>query len=429
MHTPVEPLRFILMPLGSAGDVHPFIWLARLLRQRGHEVLMLAQAVVCEMPERAGIPTRGWGVKEEQEQVLKNPDIWHPQKAFPLLMGYLPQWTREMLPLIREELEKGDRARTVFMSGTLAFAAKVASELFAVPWIPVHLQPSLFMSVEEPPIMTARLEWIPRAPRWVRRALFGLIGWRVDQVLGPAVRSIREESGLPIGSRKGLMNQCWHSADGEIALFPDWFARQAPDWPAGAVTTRFPLYDEARERPIDPALEAFLGAGDAPVIITPGSANAHGAAFIREAAAGCALIGKRPLVVTRFPEQVGVLPPGGASFEYIPFGRVFPRGAAVIHHGGVGTTAQCFAAGVPQFIMPMSHDQPDNAARVKRMGAGDYLYPKKFRASRIAEKLRGLTASPAVRDACRQARQRIESQMSEDQMGELIERMCRRAHR
>lgn len=424
-----QPLKFILAPLGSAGDVHPFIWLARLLRQRGHDVVMLAQDVVREMPERAGIPTRGWGVKEEQEQVLKNPDIWHPQKAFPLLMGFLPQWTREMLPLIREEVEKSDRTRTILMSGTLAFAAKIASELFAVPWIPVHLQPSLFMSIEEPPIMTAGLEWIPHAPRWVRRALFGLISWRVDQVLRPAVKGIRQESGLPIGSLKGLMNQCWHSGDGEIALFPDWFAHKAADWPAGAVTTRFPLYDEARERPIDPALEAFLAAGEPPVIITPGSANAHGAAFIREAAAACGRIGKRPLVVTRFPDQVGSLPAGGASSEYIPFGRVFPRGAAVIHHGGVGTTAQCFAAGVPQMIMPMSHDQPDNAARVKRMGVGDYLYPKKFTAAQIAQKLGSLIASREVKDACLERQAMTASQMSENDMGELIEQICRRAHR
>src|SRR5438445_634188 len=66
----------------------------------------------------------------------------------------------------------------------------------------------------------------------------------------------------------------------------------------------------------------------------------------------------------------------GVAFEYVRFVRVFGRAAAVVHHGGIGTTSQCFRAGVPQLIMPMAHDQPDNAARVKRMGVGDYLYPK-----------------------------------------------------
>src|SRR6185295_9650171 len=157
------------------------------------------------------------------------------------------------------------------------------------------------------------------------------------------------------------------------------------------------------------------------------SANAHAGRFIRNAVGACELIRRRALVVTRYPEQVGTLPEGSATFEYVPFGRVFSRGSVVIHHGGVGTTAQCLAAGVPQFVMPMAHDQPDNSARIKRMGVGDYLYPKAFIPKRIAEKLQGLLSSKSVAEACRVMRERIQQQMNEAQVGEIIESLAQRA--
>jgi rhamnosyltransferase subunit B len=225
------------------------------------------------------------------------------------------------------------------------------------------------------------------------------------------------------------MRSYWHSPDGVLCLFPEWFARQAGDWPRQAVLSRFPLFDEGGDRPPDAALEAFLGAGDPPIIITPGSANAHAERFIRRSVEASGRVGRRALVITRFPEQVGVLPAGSASFEYVPFGRAFPRASAVLHHGGVGTVAQCLAAGVPQLIMPLAHDQPDNAARMKKMGVGEYLYPRAFKPAAIAQGLERLLTAPAVKQACVDFRQKMLRQMSEDEMGALVESMSDRALR
>ena len=172
---------------------------------------------------------------------------------------------------------------------------------------------------------------------------------------------------------------------------------------------------------LDAEVEAFLAEGDAPIMITPGSANAQAGEFLEEAVAACRLMKRRAMVLTRFLEQVPAgLAGHGRAFEYVPFSRVFSRAAAVVHHGGVGTTAQCFAAGVPQLIMPMAHDQPDNAARIRKLGVGEYLYPKKFRAAAIAGKLSGLLGSEKVAKACGEVRERMRRQMSpEDVMGIL----------
>ena len=80
-------------------------------------------------------------------------------------------------------------------------------------------------------------------------------------------------------------------------------------------------------------------------------------------------------------------------------------------------------------IMPLAHDQPDNAARVRRMGVGDYLYPRGFKPGRIAERLQYLLSAPAVKEACGDLRRKMLGQMTEDQVGGLVEALAERALR
>src|SRR5690606_11490043 len=72
------------------------------------------------------------------------------------------------------------------------------------------------------------------------------------------------------------------------------------------------------------------------------------------------------------------------------FGALFPRAAAIVHQGGVGTTGQALRAGVPTVIVPFSHDQPDNAARTVRLGTGRTLARSRYKAARVAQELAAL---------------------------------------
>ena len=92
-----------------------------------------------------------------------------------------------------------------------------------------------------------------------------------------------------------------------------------------------------------------------------------------------------------------------------------------MHHGGIGTCAQGFAAGVPQLVMPMAHDQPDNAQRLKRLGVGDYLLPKRFRADVVASRLKNLLASSEVARACAEAKDRMAAQMPPERVADLLD--------
>jgi rhamnosyltransferase subunit B len=68
-------------------------------------------------------------------------------------------------------------------------------------------------------------------------------------------------------------------------------------------------------------------------------------------------------VPKNLPDQIFVT-------AYAPFSLILPRASVMVHHGGIGTTSQCLAAGIPQLVVHMTLDQPDNAARIERLGVG-----------------------------------------------------------
>jgi rhamnosyltransferase subunit B len=168
------------------------------------------------------------------------------------------------------------------------------------------------------------------------------------------------------------------------------------------------MWDESSITELDPSLEDYLSRGDAPVVLTPGTGNQSATRFFAEGIEACVRSGKRALLLTQFPEQLPkTLPPGVKHFHYVPFSQVLPRTAAVLHHGGIGTLSQCLRAGVPQWIMPQSYDQPDNLDRVRKLGVGDGLKPSQVSASAMAPMLQRLMTSETVRQRCRELSQRL----------------------
>ncbi len=100
----------------------------------------------------------------------------------------------------------------------------------------------------------------------------------------------------------------------------------------------------------------------------------HAAGFFRAAVKACRLLGVRGLFLTKYTRQLpSALPSYIRHCTFAPFQELFPHCAAVVHHGGVGTTARALAAGTPQLALPLAYDQADNAVRVKNLGVGDWL--------------------------------------------------------
>ncbi|MGZ6141820.1 MAG: glycosyltransferase, partial [Myxococcales bacterium] len=121
-------------------------------------------------------------------------------------------------------------------------------------------------------------------------------------------------------------------------------------------------------------------------------------------------LGRPALLLTRFREQLPAqLPPHARHEPFVPLGALLPRAAAIVHHGGIGTCAQALASGTPQLVMPTGFDQLDNAARLRRLGAGAALSRRQFRPDAVERALRDLLESPAVAASCLAASQRLQA--------------------
>jgi UDP:flavonoid glycosyltransferase YjiC (YdhE family) len=296
----------------------------------------------------------------------------------------------------------------------------VAQDKYAIPLATVHLSPSIFLSAHAPPRLPG-LRLLPGwTPRWVTRGVLQAMGTGIDALIAPQLNAFRAEVGLdPV---KGVLRGYWHSPRRVIGLFPEWFAEPQADWPPQVRLTGFPLFDEPDLSPVTEELEAFLCAGEPPVAFTPGSAMWQGRRFFEASVDACVRTGHRGLLLTRHTDHLPArLPPGVIHVHYAPFSRLLPRCAALVHHGGIGSSAQGLAAGVPQLVTPFAHDQPDNAERLRRLGVARVLPPQRYTGPRIAAALRGLTGSAAVAQACQDVAGRFAGHDAIGQTCELIE--------
>ena len=190
--------------------------------------------------------------------------------------------------------------------------------------------------------------------------------------------------------------------DLSLALFPAWFAATPPDWPKPLLRADFPLYEPDPAASFTPELAAFLAAGEAPVVFTPGTGNRQGVAYFRCALQAVLRLQRRAIFLTPHAQQVpDNLPPGVLWQPYVPLARLLPECAAIVHHGGIGTTAEALRGGIAQLVVPFAHDQFDNAARVTALGAGFTLPATRLSAARLAYSLRRVLSSRALAVNCR----------------------------
>jgi rhamnosyltransferase subunit B len=395
-------MKIVITALGSGGDVFPFIALGQALQQRGHTVALLANPHFAEAVARASLSMVPLGTEDEYLAALRQPDIWHPRRGFAVLWRHIMEWTPQILTIIEGQIVPG---QTVLVGSTLSLATRLAQERHGLPAAMVHLSPHCFLSAYEFPVTSAQPlpSWIPL---WARRALLTVMDrGMVDATCAPPLNALRTTLGLP--PVHSVMRHWLHSPDLTIGAFPDGFAMPQPDWPASAVVTGFPRLRAHAESPLPDAVQAFLSTGSPPLAFTAGTGMAQAQDFFACALQTATALQRRALFVTRFADQLPErLPPSIKVAAHLPFDRLLPRVAALVHHGGIGTTAAALAAGVPQLIAPFAFDQFDNAARIVRLGVGQRcatLHPEHWRAK--LEPL--LHPAPALTAALRRSQQRM----------------------
>jgi UDP:flavonoid glycosyltransferase YjiC (YdhE family) len=411
-------MNIVILAIGSYGDVLPLVGLGRELRSRNHDVTLITNSHFANLVHLAGLPFVPFGTAEEYDAMADNPALWHPHKGWRLLMKRLVSGAlEEAYTLLQSKIIPG---RTLMISTTLGFAARLIQDTHRIPHVTVHLSPGVFHSAHKAPQVPGLSlpDWLPVA---FKQSVWKFLDHTmIDPVVKANLNRFRRKLGLPPVSR--IFHDWLHSPDLVLGFFPEWFAAPQPDWPPQTQVTGFPLFDDTSGSPLPPKVRDFLKQGSPPLIFTPGSAMKHGRRFFAEAARTCRLSGHRGIFLTRYPEQLpSSLPKGVKHYSYLPLSQLLPHAAALIHHGGIGTCSQALRACLPQVIQPLAFDQFDNAARIKQLGVGTVIPKRLFRAPLIAQHIQGLLKGPDVKTQCQNLKIHFLGRNSLEESCRLIE--------
>jgi UDP:flavonoid glycosyltransferase YjiC (YdhE family) len=391
--------RILLATLGSLGDLHPYIAVGRELVARGQQVRLATSIDYRARVEAAGIEFAPLApsIAElgQREQIARRFfDPWTGPQRLVNAMVIAP--LRRAYADLRAALEGADLA----VSHPITPALPLIAESREIPWLSSVLAPYSLFSTTDPSLIP-NFEWLQRVPRlggWPHGAMLNLVRAAVRRWEGP-LHAMRAELGLP-RTKAAILIDGQFSPRGTLALFDPLLAARQPDWPARTLVCGAALHDAddplSSTAAADEELERFLAAGPPPVVFALGSSAVWLAGdYWKHAIDACNTLGVRGLLLTGMPLQQQ-LPANVAAFDYLPYSRVFPRAAAVVHQVGIGTLSYALRSGRPQLLTPAGFDQSDNAARAARLGAGRVLrFRRAHNHLRLARELRSLLGNPA----------------------------------
>jgi rhamnosyltransferase subunit B len=406
---------------GTTGDIHPFMRIAHTLQAMGRQVTFITNTYHTRLLKGWGLPFVGLGTDEEYLRFIADPDIWHPQKGFAAILAQYQEQLMQIDAAIRAVVGSGP---TVVIAHPFTVpAAAMARERGLVSRIAsVYLAPSTIRTCHDP----MRIGDIS-VPRWVpmawRRALWRFTekGW-IDPVGLGHLNAVRSRLKLPPVTAS-FLSHIETAPDLTVTAFPAWFGPAMPDWPQPLLSADFQLYDAEPADRFSPELAAFLAAGEPPVVFTPGTGNVHASNFFACALAAVNQLGERAIFLTKSREQVPADLPAHVLWQpYVPLSGLLPRVKALVHHGGVGTTAEAMRAGTPQLVTYFAWDQFDNGTRVAELGMGQVMPVKRLSARKLARALRTVLSSDRMRDSGAQVARRFAQRQDPVELCAEIER-------
>ena len=390
-------MKITIFAAGSQGDIQPCVVLSKGLRQAGYRVCLAAPEDFAGFIQEHGVdyhPLRGDVQRimaSETGRSLMETGSANPIKTIRAMRTMLAPVVMKMAQDAFEACRDADAL--ICLAVLCSFGQSIA-QARNIPLV----------SIEPTPLLPTKA--FP-APGWPIQSNFSGLhnrfsGMAMLQVLWqwyrPFVNEFRKFMGLPAYSAArfyhGLTSAPMLSAYSPIVI------PHPTDWPDSVHITGYFFLDSRGDWQPSPELKTFLEAGDPPVYIGFGSMAGRNpeevATLVLDALAqtslrGLLLTGWGGIRTISVPDNVFVL-------NSAPHSWLFPRMAAVVHHGGAGTTAEGLRAGVPTVIVPFAFDQPFWGARVKALGVGpDPIPRRKLTADSLAHALRVAVADPGMK--------------------------------
>lgn len=401
---------------GSRGDVQPYVALGKGLKDAGYNVRLLASDDFERLVTEAGLTFASTG--ESVEAVIQT-DEWRKVTESGNFLKILAKMQSEMkhravglAQLLPALLEGSDLIMTGMsgMGGVFSYAERYkipVIQAYVFPFTPTRAFPSPL--VPRLPFGKA----LNRLSFHVTRQMF----WQNTKLIDNLVRQTLHMS------KRGFWGPFKSLNTNQVPALYGYSPHVLPrpnDWEDHHFVTGYWFLDAADEWTPPSDLMDFLEAGEAPVYIgfgSMGSRNPEEAGRIalegleRSGQRGVLASGWGGIKPTDLPKSVHLI-------SSIPHTWLFPRMAAVVHHGGAGTTAAGLRAGVPSVIVPFMGDQPFWAKRVVDLGVGPASIPRK--------KLTGALLGEAITEAMtntsmrRKAVDLGEKLRAEDGVGEVV---------
>ncbi|GAB7145331.1 hypothetical protein AWC22_09855 [Mycobacterium riyadhense] len=394
-------MRITIFTLGSRGDVQPYIGLGLGLKAAGHTVRVATNGDYAEFVSGYGLdfaPIKG------DAYGLMQTDVGREAMERGNFLGFMHKAMQAMKPVADQmaidALAACQDAHAIIATTTTTYPAATLAELLGIPYILSYPQPML-------PTRDYQSMVVSSAPSWVGplKGTYNLFSHRIMlqilwQIMRNPINQFRRAAGL---SRLPLFASFRDVWNGEVAVlycFSPRVVSPASDHGENIKVCGYWFADHAADWQPSPELMAFLEAGPAPIYIGFGSMTDRDPdALTNIVVDALAKSGQRGVLVSGWC-GIGQQKLPGTVFvtDVAPHDWLFPKMAAVVHHGGAGTTAASLRAGVPTIIVPFLADQPFWGDRVSRLGVGPAPMPRKtLTADALANAIRTTVADNEMR--------------------------------
>ncbi len=352
-------MRVLLSTIGSRGDVQPLVALALRLRALGQDIGLCVPPDFRDWIDGLGLPVTPIGpeLRKAKASTPAAPAPPSPERRRQLAEG--------TVAVQFETIAAAAKGCDAIVGATaLQIAAPSVAELMGIPYVFTAYCPTVLPSPHHAPPPLPSPGQTPAPPTADNRELWVRNAARFNDTFGAALNSHRASAGLvPVSDVQShiFTDRPWLAADPTLAPWPD---------SGGEGVFQTGAWVLPDERPLSPEVEAFLESGEPPVYFGFGSMNAPqdlGRAMAQAARA----LGRRAIVSRGWAE----LSMGSDERDCLAVGEanlqaLFKRVAAVVHHGGAGTTTLAALAGAPQIVVPQMYDQHYWAGRVQHLGNG-----------------------------------------------------------
>jgi sterol 3beta-glucosyltransferase len=414
-------VKIAIVASGTRGDVQPYVALGKGLKQAGYEVRVLTNANFETLVTEAELAFSSIG---ESIEAITQSEEWRRVAESSNFLKILAQMRTEMkryattVAQILPGLLEGNDLIIAGMTAMLGVFS--VAERLNIPLIQAYLFP-FTPTGEFPSPLTPKLPPIGALNRLsfqVMRQMF----WQSSKT---ADVMTRQQLGMAKGSVWGPYRAM---AKNEMPVLYGYSRHVLPhpqDWPETHRVTGYWFLDEPEGwRPPTDLLE-FLKAGEPPVYIGFGSMNSRNPEEAGQIALkALELSGQRGIIASGWGGlKPAELPKNVHLISSLPHSWLFPQMAAVVHHGGVGTTAAGLRAGVPSVLIPFMGDQPFWGQRVAALGVGPKPIPRKKLTSKLlAQAIQESVSNSTMRQKAGELGQKIRAEDGIKEVVAVVER-------